>query len=101
VLLASPGVQADRASELEIPAGHVWAARVLTDPIQLVFWPSAVGHALGLPGPTVFGPDPAAEAFGAHHFGTGGAHGHSGYFSAGSQSLENLGAIVIGKPVSR
>jgi hypothetical protein len=101
VLLASPGVEAERASDLEIPVGHVWAARVLTDPIQLVYWPAAVGHALGLPAPTVFGPDPAGAAFGAQRFGTAGARGHSGYFSPGSQSLENLGAIMSGRPVSR
>jgi hypothetical protein len=99
VLLASPGVEAERATDLEIPAGHVWAARVLTDPIQLVYWPAIVGDALGLPAPTVFGPDPAADAFGAQHFGTAGALGHSGYFSSGSQSLRNVGAIVAGRPV--
>jgi pimeloyl-ACP methyl ester carboxylesterase len=98
VLLASPGVEADRASQLRIEPGHVWAARDGTDPIQVVFWPSRLGRMLGLPVPTVFGPDPVSAAFGAHHFDTGGAYGHSGYFASGSRSLDNLGRIVSGRP---
>ncbi len=99
VLLASPGVEASHASQLHLPAGHVWAARTFDDPIQLVFWPAQVGKLFDLPVPQVFGPDPASSAFGAQHFGTGGAHGHSGYFTAGSRSLDNLGRIVSERPV--
>lgn len=99
VLLASPGVEASQAAELRVPTGHVWAARVLTDPIQVVFWPSRLAHIVGLPGPEVFGPDPTGSAFGARHFNAGGAYGHSGYYSAGSTSLANLGRIVAGRPV--
>ncbi len=99
VLLASPGVEAASADQLHVPAGHVWAARAVTDPIQLVFWPARLGRLIGLPVPQVFGPDPAAPAFGAHHFAIGGAWGHSGYFTAGSQSLDNLGRIVTGRQV--
>ncbi len=99
VLLGSPGVGADRAAQLGVPAGHVWAARAPTDPIQAVFWPGKVAGALGLPRPEVFGPDPAASAFGARHFSTAGASGHSGYFDTGTTSVENLGRIVSGRPV--
>jgi Alpha/beta hydrolase len=99
VLLASPGVEAAHASELHLPAGHVWAARVLTDPIQLVFWPSRLGWLIGLQLPTVFGPDPASAAFGAAHFPAGGALGHGGYFDTGTQSLASLGRIVSGRLV--
>ena len=98
VLLASPGVEASSAAQLMVPAGHVWAARAPTDPIQLVFWPAILGKLVGLPEPLVFGPDPASGSFGAVHFGVGGAYGHSGYFRDGSQSLENLGRIVSGRP---
>jgi hypothetical protein len=98
VLLASPGVEAASARELDVPAGHVWAARATTDPIQAVFWPGKLLGKLGLPAPYVFGPDPAASTFGATHFAIGGAHGHSGYFTEGSQSLDNLGRIVSGRP---
>ncbi len=45
----------------------------------------------------VFGPDPAGDAFGARHVAVGGAFGHSGYFTAGSQSLASLAAIVSGR----
>ena len=99
VLLASPGVEADHASDLHLPVGHVWAARASTDPIQLVFWPPALGPLLGVELPPVFGPDPTSPAFGARHFPTGGAFGHSGYFDAGTQSLASLGRIVSGRPV--
>lgn len=100
VLLASPGVEATHASQLHMPSGHVWAARVSDDPIQLVFWPTRLGRLVGLPIPQVFGPDPASDAFGARHFPTAGAHGHSGYFTAGSRSLDSLGRIVSGRPVT-
>ncbi len=99
VLLASPGVEARRASQLHLPAGHVWAARTSDDPIQLVFWPARLGRLFDLPVPQVFGPDPVGNAFGAQHFDTAGAHGHSGYFTAGSRSLDNLGRIVSERPV--
>ena len=98
VLLASPGVEVASAAQLEVPAGHIWAARGATDPIQVVFWPAVLSHLVGFPEPLVFGPDPASRAFGAAHFGVGGAYGHSGYFSDGSQSLDNLGRIVSGHP---
>ena len=97
VLLASPGVEASSAAQLKVPARHVWAERAATDPIQAVFWPAELSHLLGLSQPLVFGPDPSAAAFGAEHFSVGGAYGHSGYFSAGSQSLANLGRVVSGR----
>ena len=100
VLLASPGVEATHASQLHLPPGHVWAARAADDPIQLVFWPARLGKLFGLPVPQVFGPDPAEAAFGARHFDTGGAHGHSGYFTPGSRSLDNLGRIVSSRRVA-
>ena len=100
VLLASPGIEARRVSELELSPRHVWAVRGPTDPIELVFLPSRIGRLFGLPIPEVFGPDPAAAAFGARQFNTGGAYGHSGYFTAGSRSLDNLGRIVAGRPVN-
>jgi hypothetical protein len=98
VLLASPGVEANRASELHLPPGHVWAAEAPTDPIRLIFLPSVIGRLFGLTVWPVFGPDPSAASFRAHHFPDGGAYGHSGYFSAGSQSLASLAAIVSGRP---
>ena len=94
-----PGIEARRVSELELAPEHVWAVRGPTDPIQLVFLPNQIGKLFGLPIPQVFGPDPAAAAFGARQFNTGGAYGHSGYFTAGSRSLDNLGRIVAGRPV--
>jgi Alpha/beta hydrolase len=101
VLLASPGVEAARASQLRLPAGHVWVARAPTDPIQLVFWPRRFHWVLGVFGvevPSLFGPDPAAAAFGAKHFPDGGAYGHSGYFAGGTQSLASLARIVAAQP---
>jgi hypothetical protein len=97
VLLASPGVEATRASQLQVPAGHVWSARDATDPIQLVFWPSRLAGLFGIDVPTAFGPDPTGAPFGANGIPVGGALGHSGYFAAGSQSLASLAAIVSGR----
>jgi hypothetical protein len=99
VLLGSPGVEASRASQLRLAPGHVWAARAASDPIQLVFWPADLGELVGIRIPEVFGPDPTSVAFGARGFGVGGAYGHSGYFTPGSESLANLGRIVSGRTV--
>jgi hypothetical protein len=92
-----PGVEVNRASELHLRPGHVWAAEALTDPIRLVFAPSWFGRLYGVDVWPVYGPDPASAAFGARHFPDGGAYGHSGYFAAGSQSLASLGTIVSGR----
>jgi hypothetical protein len=100
VLVGSPGVEAKSAADLTVPAGHVWAARSATDPIEAVFLPGRLASWLGLPAPLVFGPDPTSAAFGATHFSVGGAYGHSGYYTSGSQSLANLGRIVAGRPTS-
>ncbi len=99
VFVASPGVGAERAAQLLLPADRVWAGRAGTDPIQLVFWPGKVAGALGLDPITAFGPDPTSAAFGARRLDTGGARGHSSYFDAGTQSLDELGDIVAGRPV--
>jgi hypothetical protein len=100
VLVGSPGVEATSAAELSVPAGHVWAARAATDPIEVVFLPGRLARWLGLPAPLVFGPDPTSASFGAIHFSVGGALGHSGYYTSGSQSLANLGRIVDGQPTT-
>lgn len=42
-----------------------------------------------------FGPDPTSSSFGARVF-TAGEAGHSGYFTPGSTSLENLAHITLG-----
>ncbi|MFD9116689.1 alpha/beta hydrolase [Streptomyces bottropensis] len=89
-LIGSPGTGADSAAGLHTSA-RVWAARGADD------WIGTVPHTrTGLFGTTVgFGPDPTSPSFGARVF-TAGAAGHSGYFTPGSTSLENLARITLG-----
>jgi hypothetical protein len=85
-VVGSPGMDASSAAGLHTTA-RVWAGRGSHD------WIAHVPHVsfLGLG----FGQDPASPAFGARHFGCGGA-GHSGYFRPGSVSLRNLAYIALG-----
>ena len=88
VLVGSPGAEAERASDLTVPQGHVWVGASDDDFVTRLGW---------------FGPDPASASFGAHRFpaevtapgeGLFDAHGH--YFDQAGQSLEHVGQIVAG-----
>jgi hypothetical protein len=92
VLLGSPGVTVDRASQLTPGVGHVWAARAEHDPVV-----QATAGSWFSPGAT---DGPYDRAFGARQFAADdpasllGAH--STYYEPGSESLRNLGAIATG-----
>jgi hypothetical protein len=92
VLLGSPGVAVDRASQLTPGVGHVWAARAEHDPVV-----QATAGSWFSPGAT---DGPYDRAFGARLFAADdpasllGAH--STYYEPGSESLRNLGAIATG-----
>ncbi|MFD9406148.1 alpha/beta hydrolase [Streptomyces sp. NPDC059989] len=86
VLFGSPGTGAGSARELPT-AARVWAGRGNGD------WIGNVPHVrLGGIG---FGTDPVDPAFGARAFAAGAA-GHSDYLKPGTESLDNLAAIVLG-----
>lgn len=80
VLVGSPGAGVDTAAALGVE--EVYVATAPDDPIDHL---PAVVH----------GPDPTDDDFGAIEFGTGTASGHSGYTDPGTESLSNLGAIVL------
>ncbi|MCZ7414933.1 MULTISPECIES: alpha/beta hydrolase [unclassified Streptomyces] len=110
ILLGSPGVNAEKASELGVGSDHVYVGAAENDPVTqlpskgeiagggggLVFGPlgSYVGYELGDIGDDDiwFGKDPASEAFGANRFevddgprpfvdGEGATPAHSNYFN--------------------
>jgi len=79
VLVGSPGVGVDHASDLG--EGNVWVGLAKWDLVGYSEW---------------HGPNPHDRAFGATRFHTGDISGHSSYFNEGSESLRNLGLITAG-----
>ncbi|WP_394434462.1 alpha/beta hydrolase [Streptomyces sp. SGAir0957] len=87
VVFASPGVRADSVSALRTSA-RVWAARDDSD------WIAKVPHVelLGLG----HGTDPVDPSFGARRIPAERAHGHTGYFAPGTDSLRAFTRIATG-----
>lgn len=102
VFIGSPGVGAENASDLDVPASTaVWAALTPLDPIQLAR-PECILLSEGCfsSSDLIFGVDPHAPSFGARTFSTGGTSvwsAHSAYYEPGSPSLDNLVHIVLGE----
>jgi hypothetical protein len=88
VAVGSPGMDADRVSELRTKA-QVWAARTSDDPIRFVpdVRLGGYGH----------GEDPSKPEFGAKVFRTGKIRSHDNYYESGSESLANIARIVLGR----
>ncbi|OON76664.1 alpha/beta hydrolase [Streptomyces tsukubensis] len=88
VVLGSPGMRAERASDLGAKA-TVWAARDDSDWIGKVphieLW--GLGH----------GTDPTDKEFGARRIPAHNAHGHTGYFAPGTDSLRSFARIAGGE----
>ncbi|WP_424888666.1 alpha/beta hydrolase [Streptomyces sp. XH2] len=88
VALGSPGMRAGSVKDLHTGA-RVWAAaRNSSDWIGNV--PNVDLFGLG------HGADPTSPEFGARIVPTGGAHGHTGYFAPGTDSLRNFADIALG-----
>ncbi|WNI24951.1 alpha/beta hydrolase [Streptomyces sp. ITFR-16] len=87
VVLGSPGMRADDVGALHTRA-RVWAAK---DPDD---WIGRVPHVeiAGLG----HGPDPASPEFGARRVPADDAHGHTGYFAPGTESLHAFARIAEG-----
>ncbi len=90
VLLGSPGPDVDRASDLHVPAGHVFVGASSRDPVSYL---------------DRFGGDPSHESFGAVRFQAEDPTrdtwrldfaDHSKYFDAGTESLSNIAHVVTG-----
>ncbi|MFJ2557017.1 MULTISPECIES: alpha/beta hydrolase [unclassified Streptomyces] len=87
VVSGSPGMRADRVADLRTEA-RVWAAKDPSDWISKV--PNVEFAGLG------HGPDPAGADFGARRVPAATAHGHTGYFVPGTDSLRAFAAIALG-----
>ena len=97
VLVGSPGVSVDAASQLNINPSHVWTGSAPHDPVARLQW---------------FGQAPTNPGFGANQFtvdatgGSGIADQHGEYFDdpyhningdTGGESLTNIGYIISGQ----
>ncbi|MFB6776591.1 alpha/beta hydrolase [Streptomyces sp. NPDC056352] len=87
VVLGSPGMRADDVADLHTTA-RVWAAKDATDWIDDV--PNVEVAGFG------HGPDPTDPEFGARRVPAEDAHGHTGYFAPGTDSLRAFAAIAEG-----
>ncbi|MCM2414339.1 alpha/beta hydrolase [Streptomyces sp. RKAG290] len=87
VVLGSPGMRADNVRALHTGA-RVWAAKDPSDWIDRV--PNVEFAGLG------HGADPASPEFGARRVPADDAHGHTGYFAPGTESLAAFAAIADG-----
>ncbi|WP_225098673.1 alpha/beta hydrolase [Streptomyces sp. CoH27] len=103
VVAGSPGMLVGDASDLGVGRDHVWSEAARDDPVPYIGkqflggekWGVQYYH--GVPyNAGYITTIPSDEAFGAHrmHVSTS---GHSGYWDEGSASLENQGAVVVGK----
>ncbi|GAA3210564.1 alpha/beta hydrolase [Actinocorallia longicatena] len=88
VALASPGMDALSVADLGTGA-RVWAARADDDPIEFTPHLRWIGYGHET--------DPIAPEFGATVFRTGPVHGHGGYYSKGTECLDNLARIILGR----
>jgi hypothetical protein len=111
VFVGSPGVGADSAAELRVPAGRVWASTSWSDVIQwAAVSPGSLAEDLAvsrLPGGALvafgrpednlyFGTNPSDPAFGARVFASPPGAGHLGYWAEGS-ALDALTNIAVGR----
>ncbi|WP_055590279.1 alpha/beta hydrolase [Streptacidiphilus griseoplanus] len=85
VVVGSPGMTVDHASDLNMDPSHVWVGAASDDPIIDDFSDLTLGD------------NPAEEPFGGRNFEVD-THGHSGYWDDGSDSLDNQGRIIAGVP---
>ncbi|WP_101381924.1 alpha/beta hydrolase [Kitasatospora sp. GP30] len=127
VLVGSPGVGADKASQLNIDPGHVWVGAAGTDPISKVPSASRVAGDAALspvlgpggadwvynqvdPNQLYFGTDPASAQFGAQRFQVADGDVSSSHFhymdtppdpnqrqQDSQDSIANIGRIVAGQ----
>lgn len=88
VVVGSPGMTVDRASDLQMDPEHVWAGGAGDDGVIDAFAGGPLGR------------DPLRENFGGNNFEVD-THGHSGYWDRNgdknSDSLANQGRIIAGK----
>ncbi|AUY50826.1 alpha/beta hydrolase [Streptomyces sp. CB01881] len=108
VLVGSPGVGVDKATQLGIGADHVYVGTAKYDPVADAPSPGmlipgwAAVEAITNPDGSWHGTDPASESFGGQRFSVADGtitDSHDNYFGkhgAGGDSLPNIGKIVSG-----
>jgi Alpha/beta hydrolase len=106
IVVGSPGVGVNSASQLGISPAHVWAGENAHDPVPRLP-PSDPVTALSDPGAARFGTNPASKAFGGQIFNADidpsrsfsgiDLSAHSSYWDPGSSSLLNMAHIVDGQ----
>jgi hypothetical protein len=86
IAAGSPGMHTDRAAKLHIDPRHVWGGLARGD---------LIGGGLGDLA-FVHGEEPTDKVFGGNRFAVD-TRGHSAYWTAGSASLRNQAAIIVGR----
>ncbi|MFB6534847.1 alpha/beta hydrolase [Streptomyces noursei] len=95
VFAGSPGVEVGKATDLDVPRGHVWNEDADGDPVP------ELGRLVGLGGNQWkyrggVGIIPSDPLFGANQMSTD-TEGHSKYWTPESTSLKNQAAVVVGQ----
>ncbi|MEV7026785.1 alpha/beta hydrolase [Kitasatospora sp. NPDC093558] len=109
VLVGSPGVGVDKASQLGVGADHVYVGRADNDPVANAPSPGMLGglgaaiyETFAHPDASWHGTDPASQSFGGQRFSVADGtmtDSHDNYFGKrgkGGDSLPNIGKIVSG-----
>ncbi|MFJ1913979.1 alpha/beta hydrolase [Streptomyces sp. NPDC088147] len=84
VVVGSPGLTVDRADQLHVDPKRLWVGAADDDQVS------------NLTSDLTLGADPKKSEFGAQRMYVD-TQGHGGYWNDGSQSLENMGAIITGQ----
>ncbi|HTF08775.1 MAG TPA: alpha/beta hydrolase [Asanoa sp.] len=110
IFVGAPGVGTDHAAALGLPPAHVWSSTAANDPIAYLapgwkepfirigaelsnpFWPDLRPHTNE---ELWFGHNPSNPEFGGRVF-TGDPHGHSGYWRADNDALDDIARIALG-----
>lgn len=103
VVAGSPGMHADTAQQLMTDPRHVWAGSADDDPVSNPAIAGAVSLLIPAVGPWIaltvidtHSISPHQAAFGANRYETD-TSGHSDYWNAGSISLRNQAAVIVGR----
>ncbi|MFE5586032.1 alpha/beta hydrolase [Kitasatospora sp. NPDC056531] len=109
ILVGSPGVGVDKASQLGVGADHVYVGTAKYDPVANAPSPAMLGglgaaiyETFAHPDASWHGTDPASQTFGAQRFSVADGtvtDSHDNYFgkeNKGGDSLPNIGKIVSG-----
>jgi hypothetical protein len=104
VFVGSPGVGVDRAAQLGVPVGHVWASTARFDPIRLAAFADRRPEWFdsNVWADRWHGADPGGPGFGGRAFASDPGSwrdplaAHNAYLDEGSASLAAIGAIARG-----